>query len=672
MRQRFLLGKLILAPALALLILVIVAGGQILSSRDLLSDVRSIDETLAALHINGEALERLHASEIALKLFQAQEEPPSESLRSQLATEANRLRALAPDLAGAASLADSSKAEADLLVELCNLLDHISADPNPRIFREEALHLQAQLNERLKNREQAYHQILAERAANARQESETAIPFAILLTFVGFLAAFITSMVSARGFFASFKNLAEAMRRLARGDPSLADVSAELGREFSEVAEALDLFQRTSHEKQAAVEALAESEEGLKRILDAAPVPLALTSVARGKVVYANKLCHALFQVDGPSEGMDVRNFYTNPDDRDKLIEQIRRHGEVHEYEISMRRADGTDVWVLVSAAPLSYRGESVFVLGYYDITERKALMARLSESEERLRVIVEATPVPLVLTRIADDLLLYVNRHALDLFHVQEGMNVIGSPASDFWVDTAERAKMKDLLIAGGGKLHSLETRLKRYDGGWFWALLSATSTEFKGEPVLLVSVEDVTPRKELEQELRRHATTDFLTGIANRRHFIDMAEREFARAKRYGHSLSVVMLDIDHFKRINDTFGHPTGDKVVRAMAAICQKALREIDHLGRMGGEEFAILLPETGLEKGLQAAERVREAVETTPVELDDGQPPIFFTTSAGVSAMTAKEMGFDQMLSRADRALYAAKKAGRNCVRPAEE
>jgi len=299
-------------------------------------------------------------------------------------------------------------------------------------------------------------------------------------------------------------------------------------------------------------------------------------------------------------------------------------------------------------------------------------MMSRLSDSEERLRVIVEATPVPLVLTRIEDDSLIYVNRNTLELFHIQEGVDVIGTPASDFWVDPAERAKMKEALAANQGKLRNMEARLKRPDGSWFWALLSATSTEFKGAPVLLVSVEDITRRKELEEELRRHATTDFLTGIANRRHFIDMAEREFSRARRYGHPLTVVMLDIDRFKRINDNFGHPVGDKVVRAMASICQNALREIDHLGRMGGEEFAILLPETDLDKAVQVAERVRESVTVARIEMEGDAPPILFTTSSGVAAISLQDKEFDQMLSRADRALYEAKKAGRNCVRQAED
>lgn len=667
-KPRLFIGKLLLAPLLVLLVLAAVAGGQIATSLDLLGDVRNIDQLQLALRANGEALTRLQEAETVFQRFQAAGDDQRQNLRQALREEAGRLRSIADGLSAPSTFGDAVNTDRELLTGFSSLLSQISDGAQPALLFEDWRRTQDLLKARLKSRDQSYHLALTENAVNARLEAEAAIPTAILLSVVGVMAAATASLAGARGLMTSFGRLAEAMRRLARGEAGAVEAVAGLGREFTEVSEALDIFQRATLEKRAALEALAESEEGLKRVLDAAPVPLALTRPSEGRLVYANKQCRDLFKVERAIEGMDVRQFYTNPADRDRFVEEIRRRGELHEFEVSMRRADGEDRWMLVSAVPLTYRGETVIVLGYSDVTERRAMLAQLQESEEKLRLIVETTPVPLVLTGVADDRLLYVNRHALDLFHIPPGMDVIGLPASDFWADPAGREKMKEEILANKGRLANFETRLKRPDGGWFWAQLSAASTDFKGAAVLLVSVEDVTKRRELEEELRRHATTDFLTGIANRRHFIDVAEREFARAKRYGHPLSVLMLDIDRFKRINDTYGHPVGDKVVQAMADLCRRSLREIDHLGRMGGEEFAILLPETEAAVALQVAERLREMVEGAAVDVGGLAHPIRFTTSVGLASLETVDQGFDQMLMQADRALYKAKQDGRNCVK----
>jgi len=159
--------------------------------------------------------------------------------------------------------------------------------------------------------------------------------------------------------------------------------------------------------------------------------------------------------------------------------------------------------------------------------------------------------------------------------------------------------------------------------------------------------------------------AITDSLTGLHNRRHFLELAEHEFQRARRYQRPLSVVMLDIDHFKRVNDTYGHATGDQVLRAVAARCRETLRAIDFMGRVGGEEFILLLPENGLEGARRAAERLRQRVAETPIETERGTVSV--TISLGVASLTADCPDLKTLLERVDAALYAAKNAGRNRV-----
>ncbi|WP_245651025.1 GGDEF domain-containing protein [Paramagnetospirillum marisnigri] len=167
--------------------------------------------------------------------------------------------------------------------------------------------------------------------------------------------------------------------------------------------------------------------------------------------------------------------------------------------------------------------------------------------------------------------------------------------------------------------------------------------------------------------EEMRKLATTDALTGIANRRHLVDTGRLEVGRARRYAHGLSTMILDIDRFKAINDSWGHPTGDRAIQALSRTMQTIVRDQDMAGRLGGEEFAVILPETDLAGALVIAERMRAAVAgDIEVAADDGQP-VRFTVSIGVAALGEADANFEDLLTRADRALYQAKDSGRNRV-----
>ena len=174
---------------------------------------------------------------------------------------------------------------------------------------------------------------------------------------------------------------------------------------------------------------------------------------------------------------------------------------------------------------------------------------------------------------------------------------------------------------------------------------------------------------RKRLEDELRLLANTDTLTGLANRRAFLARLDQEVARAHRYGHPLAILMLDIDHFKTINDRYGHPAGDEALRRFAAACQAVLRCNDVLARMGGEEFAAFLPETGLDGARLTGERIRQAVEELAVVYAGER--FHFTTSIGIVLLHDQHDG-EHALQLADKALYLAKSRGRNRVVVYEE
>lgn len=173
---------------------------------------------------------------------------------------------------------------------------------------------------------------------------------------------------------------------------------------------------------------------------------------------------------------------------------------------------------------------------------------------------------------------------------------------------------------------------------------------------------------RRKLEEELRRLAMTDGLTGAFNRRHFLTLAQGEADRCLASGLPLSLLLMDLDHFKKVNDRFGHAAGDDVLFAFSAACRAHLPESGVFGRIGGEEFCAILPETALGDAVQRAEVLRQAFASDPVEHQD--QPVLVTVSIGVAAVrAASALGtpVEEAMARADRALYAAKHGGRNRV-----
>jgi diguanylate cyclase (GGDEF)-like protein len=174
-----------------------------------------------------------------------------------------------------------------------------------------------------------------------------------------------------------------------------------------------------------------------------------------------------------------------------------------------------------------------------------------------------------------------------------------------------------------------------------------------------------EIFERKRVEDEFRKLATTDPLTGAYNRRHVLSLSEREFARARRYHTTLSVLMLDADHFKAINDTWGHDVGDDVLKSLTMLCEAHLRTSDIFGRLGGEEFILTLPETDSAAAAGVAERVRLGVESNSIPINGEN--VHFTVSIGVTELADEDASFADILKRADQAVYTAKDKGRNRV-----
>jgi diguanylate cyclase (GGDEF)-like protein len=216
-------------------------------------------------------------------------------------------------------------------------------------------------------------------------------------------------------------------------------------------------------------------------------------------------------------------------------------------------------------------------------------------------------------------------------------------------------------------------ERRYIRRDGGVIWVNRTISLVrDHMGQPLhFLRVIEDITERKRLEAELRELAVTDVLTGLPNRRAFMARLEEEHARIRRFdAQQAAVLMLDLDYFKRINDSYGHPTGDAVLRQVAVLIRDEIRKVDLCGRIGGEEFAILVAGAGTAAAQEFAERVRRKIAGSPIA-HEGRV-ITVTASIGIAVMQANDADADAALLRADRALYQAKEGGRNQVEVAVE
>ena len=233
---------------------------------------------------------------------------------------------------------------------------------------------------------------------------------------------------------------------------------------------------------------------------------------------------------------------------------------------------------------------------------------------------------------------------------------------------DENTRGKIRQAMISG----ERIRTQILNYtkDGQQVWMDINIVPImNEQGQLAYFAAIErDLTEYKMLQSRLEVLANTDALTGLPNRQAFMDKAKKEFSRSNRYSRPLSMVMIDIDHFKSVNDQYGHATGDHVLTNVGHILSDGLRDSDVLARIGGEEFVLLLPDTPEANTEYVAERMRKQLANTAIKYKDLELTI--TASFGVAAISPEDETLEQMLARADLAMYEAKNSGRNRVKTA--
>ncbi len=293
----------------------------------------------------------------------------------------------------------------------------------------------------------------------------------------------------------------------------------------------------------------------------------------------------------------------------------------------------------------------------------------RLIENEDRVKSMSKASHDALIMVNSIGNITFW-NPAAEEMFGYSEA-EALGKDLHHLITKPVDAEKAYTGLLefakTGQGPVMSrvIEMVAVRKSGEVFAVERSVAPFRFQGEWYAVGSVRDITARKQFEKRLKEMATTDELTGLYNRRYFMETAESQIKQAIRYQRPFSMMMFDLDHFKRINDTFGHDAGDRVLQAAAKVMQEIFRSVDLIGRIGGEEFAVAMPETDLDMAKKAGERLRDSLMQARVKIRDES--IRFTASIGITHLTSPQTTLAQMLKQADESLYRAKNEGRNRV-----
>ena len=480
------------------------------------------------------------------------------------------------------------------------------------------------------------------------------IALAILL-FIGLVA---------RRIVLPLRRMIAACTRLAAGER---DVHApiggraelrELGRAFNDMAAGLSARE---HELQGAAQAFERERLALDEAQRIAHVGSWSWEIATDKATWSLEM-YRIFGRDraqGPATGEEFFA-YLHPDDREQVgAGYAQMFGDAGSFELDYRVVLGTGVTLTLHALgrrdpdrPGCYAGT------VQDVTELRQAERSARRERDYAAAITGSMREGFMLTR--DGAILEVNQALCELtgFSREELLGV-GVPYP-FWAPEAVPEIARQRKLIQGEQGHEFEAKYVRKDGTRFDASITAVAARsIDGEPLGYVStVRDISERKRIEAELQRLATHDPLTGLANYRVLHERLRSDVARATRHGHPLSVAVLDLDHFKEINDRYGHPTGDRVLCEAAHRLSAVARDGELLARVGGEEFAWILNSDGLD-AIAATERARQAISATPFA-EVGT----LTLSAGVCDLKAAG-GREHLYQRADEALYWAKRNGRN-------
>jgi len=380
-------------------------------------------------------------------------------------------------------------------------------------------------------------------------------------------------------------------------------------------------------------------------------------------------------------------NIWHNGADRDSFINELQENGSCENKECVFQRKDGSLLTGSISAKVITIQSVPHILSVVHDITQKKQAEEVMRESEELYRSILNASPDDITITDMLGRIQM-ISPAAKQMFGFEpEYEHYIGSQILDYLVpEDRERARLNIISTIKGAALGLNEYSAIRKDG----SILDIEVTrglirDGNGQPAkMLYIIRDISERKQAEQKIQQliqqleiekktaqlNAITDSLTGLANRRYFDEALNIEFHRLKRSGSPLSLIMLDVDHFKKFNDRYGHLAGDECLRQIGMTLKTIVkRGTDIVARYGGEEFVVLLTETDQKGVMIVAERIREAIQA--LAIPSAAPDVAEVVTVSLGVVTTRSSthleSTDQVIGLADQAMYLAKKGGRNRI-----
>jgi len=308
--------------------------------------------------------------------------------------------------------------------------------------------------------------------------------------------------------------------------------------------------------------------------------------------------------------------------------------------------------------------GEIVGLCGIStDITEQVQLKKTISDQKQLLDIVLNSIDAH-VYMKSEDRRFLYANAKVTELFG-RPTSEIVGAKETDILpAEMAAHFHESDKKVFSTNQTQRTEETATDEQGVEHHYLSVKVPITQNEKRALIGFSTDITELYQMKEQFKHLANTDYLTNLYNRRYFTQQGEREFSRARRYHKPFAIVSLDIDHFKTINDNFGHPAGDHVLKEVSRLLTNGIRKEDVLARMGGEEFTLLLPETDLKNSEILAERIRNTIQNEFICYRDSVQ-INVTVSLGLTLLTDTDDHFDDVLIRVDEALYLAKTRGRN-------
>jgi diguanylate cyclase (GGDEF)-like protein/PAS domain S-box-containing protein len=284
-----------------------------------------------------------------------------------------------------------------------------------------------------------------------------------------------------------------------------------------------------------------------------------------------------------------------------------------------------------------------------------------LRRSEAQMRNLIDSAPLPLLIVRSADQRLLYANERGMQQFGL-DADSVRNRPLSDLQADP-QQYEMLAKLIAANGAVRDFEIRMHDRDKRDFWQLVSAQPIRFQGEDCLLAALANIDERKRVQEDMRRRAMHDQLTGLPNRAMFMESLEHAVRKGRRRHTRFSVLFVDLDKFKEVNDTMGHHAGDELLKSVSERLQAAVRQSDLVARLGGDEFVVLIEEHGgPEEVMIVAQKIMDML-VRPVLIDWREVAV--SGSIGIASFPEDADDVASLMKNADAAMYQAKERGRN-------